>query len=277
MKPLLTALLLVAAALRVQAGPEAWLQAGLLKPEVIQQIKPELQLTSEQEARMLAIVTAAQTKGAPVEDTLRARQQQLHDLLVRADTTAEAAGAQLAQVLESEAAIKQLQLRTLIALRDTLTPEQQKKVLTLGAPHAVAQEDREAALLAKANKLRAALEPYLTAALAERGAAIEQLIRAGDLKAANTALDRLIADSGANEAADKAAPPDFSQYATGPTDVETLTRRFDAAKEAAQRVIYLPLLRQLYLAKDAVEAAKSAQDAAAVGRILTWAEQAMKK
>jgi hypothetical protein len=42
-------------------------------------------------------------------------------------------------------------------------------------------------------------------------------------------------------------------------------------------VIYLPLLRQLYLAKDAVEAAKSAQDAAAVGRILTWAEQAMKK
>ncbi|MCX6953457.1 MAG: periplasmic heavy metal sensor [Verrucomicrobia bacterium] len=277
MKSLLPAIVLLIATLRVQAGPEAWLQAGLLKPEVIQQIKPGLQLTSEQEARMLAIVTAARTTGGPVEDALRARQQRLHDLLVRADTTAEAAGLQLAQVLESEAAIKQLQLRTLIALRDTLTPEQQKKIQTLGGPPAAAQQDRETALLAKANRLRAALEPYLTAALRERGAAIEQLIRTGDLKAADAALDRLIADSGANDGAAQSAPPDFSRYATGPTDIDTLTRRFDAAKEAAQRVIYLPLLRQLYVAKDAVETAKAAQDAAAVGRILTWAEQAMKK
>ena len=226
---------------------------------------------------MLALVVESQSKGEPLEGTLRVRQQNLHELLLRPDTTAEAASVQLAAVLESEAAIKQLQLRTLIGLRDALTPEQQRKALTLGSPKAVARQDVEAALIAKANKLRAALEPYLTAALIERGAAIEQLIQAGDLKGADTALDRLMAESGVNEPEVKSAMPDFSKFATGVTEVEVLTRRFEAAKVAAQQVVYLPLLRQLYAAKDAVEAAKSSQAVVKIGRILTWAEHAVKK
>ena len=45
----------------------------------------------------------------------------------------------------------------------------------------------------------------------------------------------------------------------------------------AQSIISLPLIRQFIKAKEALEQAKSAQDAELVGRILTWGESKLAK
>ena len=70
---------------------------------------------------------------------------------------------------------------------------------------------------------------------------------------------------------------DFSKFEPGSTDVQTLQERFEAIQSAAREIISLPLLRELLQAKTAFEAAKEAQDAEKVGRILTYAESRLKK
>lgn len=275
MKTKLIALTL-AASLSAFAGPEQWLQSGLIHPDIIQQIKPELQLTADQESQMTRIVTEARSKAEPVEEALKTRQQDLQDMLRKSDTTADAASAQLAKVLEAEASIKHLQLRTLIALRDVLTPEQQKKAQALSAPKVAARSDLEARVTAKANRLKTAVDAlgeHPTEAMKSRGAEIEALMKHGDLKAADAALDKLITDSGIDEPEEKSATPDFSQFDPGDTNLDALQSRFDAVKNGAQTIISVPLMRQFLKAKEAFESAKAAQDAIAVGRVLTWAEK----
>ncbi len=262
------------------AGPEKWLQSGLITPDIIQQIKPELQLTADQESKMTAIVTEARTKADPVESALKEQQQALHQMLRQPETTADTASGQLSKVLESEAAIKQLQLRTLIALRDILTPEQQKKAQSLSIPKLAVKTDLEGQVKAKADKLKAAVDAlgeHPTEAMKYRGEEVMKLIKSGDLKAADAALDKLIADSGVNEPEEKSAAPDFSKFESGDTNLDALRDRFEAVKEGAQEIVSIPLMRQFLKAKDAFEAAKASEDAVAVGRVLTWAEQQLAK
>ena len=89
--------------------------------------------------------------------------------------------------------------------------------------------------------------------------------------AADAALDALGKETGSDEPVDE-APIDFSQQSPGNTDLTVLEARFRAVEAAAQGVIFLPHLRQLLQGRDALEAAKSAEDAEGVGRVLTWAE-----
>jgi hypothetical protein len=201
-------------------------------------------------------------------------------MLRQPETTADSASGQLSKVLESEAAIKQLQLRTLIALRDVLTPEQQKKAQSLSIPKLAVKTDLESQVKAKADKLKAAVDAlgeHPTEAMKYRGEEIMNLIKSGDLKAADAALDKLIVDSGVNEPEEKSAAPDFSTFETGDTNLDALGTRFEAVKEGAQEIVSIPLMRQFLKAKEAFEAAKAAEDAAAVGRVLTWAEQQLAK
>ncbi len=276
-KSILASLILAASA--ALAGPEAMLSSGLIHPDIIQQIKGELQLSADQEARMSAILIEARAKGEPAEAEAKEQQRALNELLRQPGTTADAASAQLAKTLECEAAVKQLQLRSLIALRDVLTPEQQKKALTLSAPKAAAKSDIEARVSTKAGKLRAAVEALgekPTEAMQFRGGEIEKMIKAGDWLSADAALDKLIADSGADEPADDSPAPDFSKFDAGDTDPDALKARFESVKERAQEIISIPLMRKFLKAKDAFDAAKAAEDAAAVGRIMTWAEEQLK-
>lgn len=264
------------------AGPEQLLNAGLLSPEIIQQIKPELGLTAEQESKMTALITEAKAKGSGAESALKEQQKTLQQMLRDPSTTVDAASDMLGKVLASEGEVKQLQLRTLLALRDVLTPEQQKKAvkLTLASKAVSAKADLQSTVMAKANKLRAAVDALTekpTEAMAYRGQEIETMIKSGDWTSADAALDSLIKDSGVNEPEEASAAPDFSTFEPGDTSLDALQSRFESVKERAQEIISIPVMRRMLKAKEAFEAAKAAQDATAVGRILTFAEKELEK
>ena len=275
------ALTLILTAATAFAAPEDLLKAGLLSPEIIQKIKPELELTAEQESKMTAIVSEAREKGSSVESAFKEQQKTLHQMLREPSTTADAASAVLTKVLASEGEVKQLQLRTLIALRDVLTPAQQKKAAKLSLSKAVVQSsDLEASVKAKANKLRAAVDAIAekpTEAMAYRGGEIETMIKNGDWTSADAALDSLIKDSGVNEPEEASAAPDFSTFEPGDTNLDALQSRFETVKERAQEIISIPVMRRMLKAKEAFETAKAAQNAEAVGRILTFAEKELDK
>ena len=275
------ALTLILTAATAFAAPEDLLKAGLLSPEIIQKIKPELVLTAEQESKMTAIVSEAREKGSSVESAFKEQQKKLHQMLREPSTTADAASAVLTKVLASEGEVKQLQLRTLIALRDVLTPAQQKKAAKLSLSKAVVQSsDLEASVKAKANKLRAAVDAIAekpTEAMAYRGQEIETMIKNGDWTSADAALDSLIKDSGVNEPEEASAAPDFSAFEPGDTNLDALQSRFETVKERAQEIISIPVMRRMLKAKEAFETATAAQDAEAVGRILTFAEKELDK
>lgn len=279
MKRIVTLLFLVTASLHA-ANVEDWLKNGLLHPDLLASVRDELALTEDQQIKLNAQLTEARQQAAPLEQVVKEQQKALNHLLSDTTTSTEAASTQLTKLLEAEAAVKQLQLRTLIGVRDVLTPEQLQKAKKLGPPQMAAKGNSDSAVTAKANKLRAAVEALgvpPTEAMKTRGAEIEALIKNGDLAAADKALDKLIEDSHLKELEAEAEVVDFSKFETGSADLESLRQRFEAVQEAGREVLSLPLLRQMIQAKKAFEEAKEAQNAEFVGRILTFAEGKLKK
>lgn len=275
----LICLSIIAFALFAKAGPEAWLQHGLITPEVIANFRTELELTSAQETQMLTIVNEAKTAAEPLEATLKQAQKTFHAALKKRETSAEAASTALTQLLEAEAAVKQLQLLTLIQLRDRMTPEQQKKAMQLSASKLSKKNDLEPRVHAKAEKLRTAVDSLgikATQAMTKRGAEIEALIRQSQWAKADEELDKLTRESGVNEP-ESTALPDFSLEEPGDVDLEVLKQRLANVQAETESIISLPLIRQFIQAKKALEEAKEAQDAERVGRILTWGEKKLAK
>lgn len=270
---------IIALALSAKAGPEAWIQHGLIMPETIANLTAELELTSDQETKMLAIVKEAKTAAEPLEAAVKQAQKTFNAVLKNRETTAAAAESALTQLLETEAHVKQLQLRTLIQLRDSMTPEQQKKAMQLSSSKLVKKTDLAPSVRAKAEKLRVAVDSLgikATQAMTKRGAEIEVLIRQGKWAMANEELDRLTQESGANEPESTEAP-DFNREAPGNVDLEVLKERLADVQAKAESIISLPLIRQFIQAKKALEEAKEGQDADRVGRILTWGERQLAK
>jgi hypothetical protein len=266
---------IIACALSVKAGPEAWLEHGLIMPETIANLRAELELTSDQETKMLAIVNEAKAAAEPLEAAVKQAQKTFNAALKNRETTVAAAESALTQLLETEAPVKQLQLRTLIQLRDSMTPEQQKKAMQLSSSKLVKKTDLAPSVRAKAEKLRVAVDSLgikATQAMTKRGAEIEVLIRQGKWAMANEELDRLTQESGANEPESTEAP-DFNREAPGNVDLEVLKERLADVQAKAESIISLPLIRQFIQAKKALEEAKEGQDAERVGRILTWGER----
>lgn len=279
MKLILGILLLTAVGLKA-ANLEDWLQSGLLHPDLISSMRGELELTDDQQEKLKAQLDEARSQAEPLEAEVKEQQKALHNLLKDTGTDAEAASAQLAKLIEAEAAVKQLQLRTLIGMRDVLTPEQLRKARNLTPPKMAARDDLEARLDEKTGKLRAALESLgipPTEAMKERGGEVEQLIKSGQLAAADAALDKLIADSHFEELEAEAEEIDFSKFDPGSIDFPSLRERYEAVQGAGQHIISLPLMRELLQAKAAFEEAKSVQDADMAGRILTFVEDKLGK
>lgn len=277
MKRLLLLFLCFTASL--MAGPEAWLEAGLLTPEMITSLKPELGLTKDQEEKMTILVKEVMAEAEPVEKQVREHEKELTRLLRQPSTTAAEAEAALTPLLAAEAEVKKLRLRTLLALRDVLTPEQQAKAVTLAPSRQGKRSSAEAQVNEKAQRLKTAVDALgvpPTQAMQARGQAIVSLMRAGDYDAADKALDQLILDSELDQTATVPAP-DFSQVSPGDIDLTVLKQRYTDVEVAAQSVVSIPLVRRLIEAKTALEAAKIAEDAEQVGRILTWAEEILKK
>ena len=283
MKKFICCLLLSAASLPA-AQVEDWLKSGLLHPDMIASVRDELALTDEQQSKLNSQLSEARAQAGPLEQVVMEQQKALGHLLQDRSTTADVAAAQLAKLIEAEAAVKQLQLRALIGVRDVLTPEQLAKARKLGPPKLAAGGggggDLETKVKAKAGKLRAAVEALgvpPTEAMKYRGEEIEKLIQSAQYTDANAKLDELIVDSHFKELEAKVETVDFSKFEPGSTDLESLRERFENVKIAGQEIISLPLLRELLQAKTAFEAAKEAQDADKVGRILTYVEGRLKK
>jgi Spy/CpxP family protein refolding chaperone len=270
---------IIALALSAKAGPEAWLQHGLIMPETIANLRAELELTSDQETKMLAIVNEAKAAAEPLEAAVKQAQKTFNAALKNRETSAAAAESALTQLLEAEAPVKQLQLRTLIQLRDSMTPEQQKKAMQLPSSKLVKKTDLAPSVRAKAEKLRVAVDSLgikATQAMTKRGAEIEALIRQGKWAKADEELDKLTQESGVNEPESTEAP-DFNREAPGNVALEVLKERLIDVQAKAESIISLPLIRQFIQAKKALEEAKEEQDAERVGRILTWGERQLAK
>ncbi len=279
MKIIVCSLLLLSAAALHAVNADDWLKSGLLHPDLIASVRDELALTEDQQTKLNAQLSEARQQAEPLEQAVKEQQKALNHLLQDATTSADTASAQLARLLEAEAAVKQLQLRALIGVRDVLTPEQLQKARKLAPPKMAARGGSESKLMEKAGKLKAALEGLgvpPTEVMKERGGEIEGLIKSGDFTAANAALDKLIEDSGLKELEAEADVIDFTQVEPGSTDVETLRQRYEDVQASAQQLVSLPLVRDLIQAKKAFEEAKEAQDAEKVGRILTYVEGRLK-
>lgn len=275
MKLILGVLILITAGLKA-ANLEDWLESGLLHPDLIASMRDELELTDDQQTKLTAQLGEAREVAEPLELEVKAQKKALHDLLKQPGTGADAAAARLAKLIEAEAAVKQLQLRTLIGVRDLLTPGQRQKARGLTPPKMAVKEDLEAGLDKKAGQLRKALESLgipPTEAMKERGDDIQALVKSGQFAAAAAALDRLIEDSHFKELEAEPDEIDFTQFEPGSTDLDSLRERYEAVQVAGQQVISLPLVRELLQAKAAFEEAKAAQDAEKVGRILTFVEE----
>lgn len=261
----------------VAADPDAWLKNGLLTPEMVAAIKPELGLSEDQETRMNGIAAQAREKAAPLESEVRQQQRQFLQTLRQPNIGPDAAAAALDRLMEAEAQVKHLQLRTLLSLRDVLNAEQQKKAIRLAPERRASLGGVEERMQAKAFRLRSELETMgipATERMTERGREIENLVRQGMLPEAEKALDRLVAESEVDQEEDLPAP-DFSRYEPGEVEVDILKIRYQQVQEAAQNVVSVRLLRQLMDARDALEVAKAAEDARQVGRILSWAESVL--
>lgn len=279
MKKFFCCLLLAIASLPA-AQVEEWLKSGLLHPDMLASVRDELALTSEQQVKINSQLSAARAQAEPLEQAVKTQQKALNHLLQEKECTAEAAAAQLTKLLEAEAAVKQLQLRALMGVRDVLTPEQMVKARKIGPPKLTVSSGLEAKVREKAEKLRAAVEGLgvpPTEAMKYRGEEIEKLMKSGQFADANAKLDDLIVDSHFKELSAEASVVDFSKFEPGSTDLESLRERYEAVKTAASEILSLPLLRELLQAKTAFEAAKEAQDAEKVGRILTYVEGQLKK
>ena len=280
MKKLLCSLLFLAATSLPAAQVEEWLKSGLLHPDLIASVRDELALTEEQQSKLNSQLSEARAQAEPLELAVNEQKKALNHLLQDKTTSADVAAAQLTKLLEAEAAIKQLQLRALLGVRDVLTPEQLAKAQKLGPPKLAASGGPEARVHEKAAKLRAAVESLgipPTEALKYRGGEIEKLIKSGQTTEADAKLDELIKDSHVKEMEAEVEKVDFSKFEPGSTEIETLRERFESLQAAGQEIVSLPLLRELLQAKAAFEAAKEAQDADKVGRILTYAEGKVKK
>ncbi|MBL9155295.1 MAG: periplasmic heavy metal sensor [Verrucomicrobiales bacterium] len=281
MKAILASLILLTAALPAARantiGAADLARAGLVSPDIIVQYSSELGLTEEQKSRITTLHDEATAAAAPLEATVKEKQAALEALVKDDATTPEAADAALKELLDAEAAVKSLQIRTLIALRSELNADQRTEAIRLARAESLEKMPLEARVQEKARRLRAAfdeigIEP--PAALKEKGAAIEAQLTAGDLAAADQALDGLIAETGLLDPVPD-APADFAEQDPGATDLDTLKSRLETVETRAREVTRLPILRQLLKAKDALEAAKAAEDPIQVGRILTWAESVL--
>lgn len=262
-----------------RAGVDTWLQGGLLTPELITALKDDLALSPEQESRMQAALENVRAEAASLETAFKEKQREFNQMLRQPDTTQEQAAAALTRLLEAESPLKQLQLRLLLQMRDLLSPEQQRKAVALAPGKLNRQADLEGRVRAKATRLRAAVETLgipPTTAMKDRGAEVESLIRANKLSEADKALDKLISEGGLDSPAEKDTTPDFATQDPGAVDVDTLRERYTRVHEAADRLVSIPKIRRLLLAREALEEAKAREDAEGVGRILTWAEAQLK-
>lgn len=246
----------------------------VVTPETIFAFREALSFTPEQESELKDIFDTARSGGKTLEEEVRREEAALNELLRGENLEPGAAEAKFKALLSAEENLKLLQFRTLLELRGVLTPEQLSKAVSLGKQSRESTAPLLASLEEKGKRLKTAFDELgikPAEELLAEGERIRGLIQGGDLGAADEALDVLGKKVGIDESSDETTI-DFSQQDPGATGLASLESRFRTVESAVQKVTYLPKLRQLLQARDALEVAKAAEDAESVGRVLTWAE-----
>ena len=280
MKSLLCIVIVSFAASASAVDVGALVRTGLVLPDTVLQHQSELGISPEQADRLRKMYDEARQEGQPLDAAVKQKQEEFDTALKNFETTPTAAAEQLKGLLDAEAALKQLQLRTLLKLRDELSPEQRKKALKLGKNEALTRDPVQARLKEKGMKVKTAFEglgiptPESLKAKAEN---IEAQAREGRLAEAEAALDLLIKETGIDELTAAPANVDFDKFDAGATDVPTLQERYKAVATKAGEVTHLPTLKLLVQGKDELEKAKATEDATRVAKILTWAEGVLAK
>jgi hypothetical protein len=232
-------------------------------------------LLPDQEAKLKELYESAKTRNSALESQLTTQRPILESLLNEATGSIADAEKALNELLQIEAEIKRLQLRTILGMNQALDAAQRANVLALSRKDAESQPIVEA----KIAKLREAVESLgfdPTEAIKRRGQSIEHLLANGEMDAANLALEAAMVDLGIADMQQPVPVIDFTEFAPGDIDLGALERRFQAVEAKVQTVESLATLRQFKQAHDALEAAKQAEDAISAGQILTWAESVLK-
>lgn len=249
----------------------------LVTPETLMNFRETLGFSAEQEAELSRIYEAAKVEAESLEASVKLEEESLNEKLGSDSLVASDAEANFNALLAAETKLKQLQFKTLLSLRAVLTPEQISKAVALESRSRQENGPLKLKIEEKAERLRLAFEALDVKPAPELMAEGEQIrifIRTGELEAADKALDALGEKVGIDEA-DDTATIDFSQQSPGDTELSILESRYRAVENAAQRVIHLPTIRNLLQARDAIEAAKASENAEALGRVLTWAEEVL--
>lgn len=260
----------LSASAQVKIPRDDLFRLGFTPPELLKIHLDDLSLDAGQRERATGLLEASATAMPALEATMKEQGQALETLVTSSTPNPDEAEKMLDRVLDAEAAIKRLQLRTILGLHGVLTPEQRTKALEL----AKRDVELEASARALAERIRTALDRLdvkPTQAIEERGDQIKPLLESGKFAAAMEALRAAAEDFGIDEPVSE-EPLDFSKFDAGIIELAQLQRRYADVEQRIRRVVRIPLLRQLAQAHPELEAAKAAQDAVAVGRILTWAE-----
>lgn len=260
------------AAAAVPVPQEDLFRLGLTPPESIRAHLEELDLDDGQRGGLVGLLDAAQKAMPALEVSVQEHGKALEAVVSSDSPNLEEAEAALDRLLEAEASVKRLQLRTILGVNGILKPEQRTKALEFARRDA----ENEAAALALAERFKIAFESLgikPTEALQKGGDQIKQLLDERKFTEALKALEDAAKEVGLDEPA--AEVIDFGQFDSGDCDPNLLRERYEAVEERVQQVVRLTTLEQLVQARDELEAAKEAQDAVMVGRILTWAESAL--
>ena len=250
------------------------LRLGLLPPESVSRHLSRLSLQPDQEESLRQLMDTARQESPALETAIREYRDLLEEVIKNPATPIPEAETRLNKLLDAEADAKRLQLRTILGINAILTAEQRAQGLALAARDAAL----EPVIQAKVERIKAAVDGLgvkPTQAIEERGQAIREKIESGDLEAASAALDKAILDLGIDDTAAAVATVDFSAQEPGATDLPTLETRFRSVEEKVQGVTRLSTLRQFLQARDALEAAKAAEDAVTAGQVLSWAESVL--
>lgn len=250
---------------------------NLVSPETLTTFGENLGFSPEQQTKLSQIYENARSEAAGLEEAVKREEEALNARLRAVTIDGDAAAADFGKLLAAESKLKQLQFKTLLALRSVLSAEQLAKAIALESKIRAENGPLKTAIEQKAERIRLAFDSLGVQPAPElvvEGERIRLHLRTGEFEKADAALDELGKKVGIDEAVDE-AEIDFSRLSPGETELTVLEGRYRAVEAAAQRVIHLPTIRKLLQARDAIETAKTIEDASAVGRVLTWAEEAL--
>jgi Spy/CpxP family protein refolding chaperone len=165
---------------------------GFFAPELIARYHEQIGLTDDQGASLKSTFEDAQQRVQGLQQQMQEESKKLADLAQPAKVDEKAVIAQADKILDVEREIKHAQLSLLVAIKNTLTADQQSKLKALSPAGGAG-----AGLETKVNQVKQAVQRWQQqgrdlSQFASLKAEIESLMAAGKVGEVNDALDRAL-------------------------------------------------------------------------------------